>query len=471
MNITLIGLGIGENGISKKAESALEKADSILVRSQLAQSYKSVEKYAPKTLDDIFKSSRNFDTLNKKLASAVILEAKKANVCYCVDGAVCEDAACKIILSQAKDVEVIEGTSKVAYAANIARIKSMQVTGISAYDIKSLKSTPACVVYDMDNYFAATDVKIKLSDLFGEESDCSFIRAGECKKIKVYEIDRQKDYDMTCSVAVEERDFLHKERYDYADLLTLISMLRAPDGCPWDKVQTNESIRINMIEEAYELVDAINKGDDDMIEEETGDVLLQAAFHTIIKEEQGAFNGTDVLSRVIKKLIFRHSHIFGSDRAKDEQSALGVWEKNKQREKHRTTYGEDVASVPVSFPACMRAQKVQKRAAKAGFDCLSSVSAAERLNDDITTCINALTDGDKALSDRACADILFNAVNLCRLAGVDCEQVLADAAEDFARRFIKAEELAIADGKNVSDFNDSDWKTYFGKADDALKKG
>ena len=135
---------------------------------------------------------------------------------------------------------------------------------------------------------------------------------------------------MSCAVAVEHAGFLHRSRYDYADMLELVRLLRAPGGCPWDRAQTPESIRKNMVEEAYELVDAVNREDDDGIEEETGDVLLQAAFYTVLKEEQGAFSEEDVTSRVVKKLIFRHSHIFGNDRAADENSALGVWEKNKR---------------------------------------------------------------------------------------------------------------------------------------------
>lgn len=469
MKITLIGLGVQEGDLSARAEKALESGAKIFVRTALAPSYKSVEKYNPQSLDYLFESSRNFDTLNKKLASAVLAAAKQSDVIYCVDGAVCEDIACKIILSRHKDTEVYEGVSKAARAASLARLKSTQVTGISAYDIKNLKSTPAAAVYDMDSFFAASEVKIKLSDLFGEETDCFFLRGTSVKKIKVYEIDRQKEYDMSCAVAVEEADFLHKSRYDYADLVNLVRLLRAPDGCPWDRAQSNESIRINMVEEAYELVDAINRNDDDGIEEETGDVLLQAAFHTVLKEEQGAFTSEDVTSRVVKKLIFRHSHIFGKDKASDENSALSVWEKNKREEKHQQTFGETVAAVPSGFPACMRAQKVQKRAAKAGLDYLSSVSAAEQVNADMEKCINALVAGNKAAADRACGDILFTAVGLCRLAGADCEQALADATELFAKKFIKAEEIALAEGKKVSDFTELEWNYYMMQAENALK--
>lgn len=388
---------------------------------------------------------------------------------YCVDGAVSEDEACKIILKKHRDVEVIEGVSRISQIKNAARLLSSAVTALSAYDIKNLKSCPAAVIYDIDDYYAASEVKIRLTDLFGEETDCVFVRGNRAMKMKIYEIDRQKSYDMTCAVAVEERDFLSKERYDYADLEKIIELLRAPGGCPWDRVQTNESIKGNMIEEAYELVDAINRGDDDGIEEETGDVLLQAAFHSVLKREQGVFNGTDALTGVVKKLIFRHSHIFGNDKASDEASALSVWEKNKAEEKRQSTFGEKVLAVPKNFPACMRAQKVQKRAAKSGMDFLSSVSASERLGEEIAELIKALIEEDKEHIEEEAGDVLFSAVNVCRLAGVDCEEALAAATEKFADRFVKCEQLIIADGKDITQMNELELDWYWLQAKNALK--
>lgn len=470
MKITLIGLGVAEGDISARAIDVLESGAKIFARTAQAPSFRSVEKYGAQALDDVFSTCRNFDTLNKKLAGIVLKAAKEGDVVYCVDGAVSEDEACRIILSRHKDTAVIEGTSKAARAFSLARLKSPQYTAVSAYDIKNLKSTQAAVVYDIDDFYAASEVKLRLSELFGEESVCSFICGDSEKKIKIYEIDRQKAYDMSCAVAVEHAGFLHRSRYDYADMLELVRLLRAPGGCPWDRAQTPESIRKNMVEEAYELVDAVNREDDDGIEEETGDVLLQAAFYTVLKEEQGAFSEEDVTSRVVKKLIFRHSHIFGNDRAADENSALGVWEKNKREEKHQSTFGETVAAVPASFPACMRAQKVQKRASKAGLDYLSSVSAAEQLNEDVGKCIGALVAEDKEQAAKACGDLLFTAVSLCRLAGADCEQVLADATDMFAKRFIKAEQLAVEQGKDVSSFTELDWKYYLMQAENALKE-
>ena len=177
------------------------------------------------------------------------------------------------------------------------------------------------------------------------------------------------------------------------------------------------SIKSNLIEEAYELADAVERDDDDGIEEETGDVILQGAFHAVIKQEQGAFNATDALTRLVKKLIFRHSHIFGKDKAADDKEALGVWENNKKIEKSQKTYTDSVMSVPKNMPACMRAQKVGKRSAKCGMDFLSPVSASEKLAEEVNELLDAcISENKDEIFDEA-GDVLYCAGNVCRLAG------------------------------------------------------
>lgn len=470
MSITLIGLGIRKGDLTLSADRALKNADKILARTAASGSFKSLENYTVETLDRIFEKSRNFDTLNKNLAKEVLTAGKTGNVCYCVDGAVSEDEACRIILKKDKNAVVYEGVSRVSHIKNLAKLSCSTVTALSAYEVRTLKSCRAAVVYDIDDEYAASEVKIVLSDLFGEETECAFVRGDEVKKIKIYELDRQKNYDMTCAVAVEEGEFLKKERYDFADLVHMVEVLRAPGGCPWDRAQTNQSIKGNVIEEAYELADAIERDDDDGILEETGDILLQAAFHALMKEEQGVFNATDATTANVKKLIFRHSHIFGGDKAASESEALGVWDKNKLKEKHMTTFGESVMAVPKNFPACMRAQKVGKRAAKSGMDFLSPVSASEKLWEEVRELVEAMQSEDKrAVFDEA-GDVLFAAVNTCRLAGVDCEEALRAATDKFANRFVECEKLIIADGKNMTDLDELELNYYWVKAKDALKK-
>lgn len=469
MSITLIGLGTQEGDLTLSAKAALDKADKIVARTSQCAGFANLNGYAVQTLDSVFERSRNFDTLNKNLAKAVLDEGKTKNVCYCVDGAVSEDTACKIILSKQKGVTVCEGVSRISHIKNLAKLKCGQVTSLSAYEVRSLKSCRAAVVYDIDDFYAATEVKLVLSDLFGEERECVFVKGNTAKKMPVYQLDRQKEYDLTCAVAIEEDEFLKKERYDFADLVHLVELLRAPGGCPWDRVQTCESIKSNVVEEAYELEDAIERKDDDGILEETGDIMLQAAFHSVLKQEEGVFNFSDAISANVKKLIFRHSHIFGSDKASSETEALGVWDKNKLKEKHMTTFGESVMAVPKNFPACMRAQKVGKRAGKSGMDFLSPVSASEKIWEEVKELVEAMQAEDKeAVFDEA-GDVLFAAVNTCRLAGVDCEEALRAATDKFVKRFVACENLIIADGKNMTDLDGLTLDYYWVKAKDAVK--
>ena len=217
MKITLIGLGISQGDITLRAKEALDNATKIFVRTAHSQSFDSLAGYRTECLDEVFEKSRNFDTLNKKLAATVLKAAKDTDVCYCVDGAVCEDEACKIILNKHKDCEVFESVSKSSHAYNTSRLTASEVTCVSAYSVQNLKSCRAALVYDIDCDYIASLVKEKLTYIFGEESYCFFIRGDKAAKIKIYEIDRQKNYDGTCSVGVEEVEFLKKQRYDYAD--------------------------------------------------------------------------------------------------------------------------------------------------------------------------------------------------------------------------------------------------------------
>ena len=470
MSITLIGLGIKEGDLTLSAKRALDEADKILARTAHTESFKSLKGLAVETLDRVFESSRTFDTLNKNLAKAVLSAGRESNVCYCVDGAVSEDEACKIILKRDKNAVVYEGVSRVSHIKNLAKLGCSSVIALSAYEVRSLKSCRAAIVYDVDDAYAASEVKIVLTDLFGEETQCVFVRGDTVKKIKIYEIDRQKNYDLTCAVAVEEGEFLKKDRYDFADLVHMVEVLRAPGGCPWDRAQTNASIKSNVVEEAYELADAIERDDDEGILEETGDVLLQAAFHSVLKDEQGAFNFLDATTGNVKKLIFRHSHIFGDDKAASESEALGVWDKNKLKEKHMTTYGESVAAVPKNMPACMRAQKVGKRAGKSGMDFLSPVSASEKLWEEVKEMVEAMQSEDKAATFDEAGDVLFAAVNTCRLAGVDCEQALRAATEKFVKRFVEFERIATENGEKIDEMDNSRQDYYWALAKDAVKK-
>ena len=304
--------------------------------------------------------------------------------------------------------------------------------------------------------------------MLGDETPCFFVKNGKVKKIKLYELDRQKEYDETTALVVDDTPLLKKKRFDFYDLCEVMRRLRAPGGCPWDRAQTHESIRKNMVEEAYELVDAIDSKDDGKIVEEAGDVLMQAVFHAQLGEDRGAFDCADVTSGVCEKLIFRHSHIFGGDNAKNADDALSVWERNKRAEKGQKTTGDSVADVPAGFPALLRAQKVGKRASKAGYDFKDIEEAAEKIGEELSELLQAVKEGDAAHISEETGDLLFSAVNVGRLAGADCEESLRESTKKFVARFLKTESLILQDGKEMQNLAPEELWAYYERAKEQI---
>lgn len=471
--ITVIGLGVSVGDLTKRGEQAIINAQKvgapILVRTAHTRSYQSVLDLGVEhvCLDDVYESSRSFSTLAKNLAKRVAQAGE--NAVYLVDGSATEDNSVKALCKRLRGkVEIIDGVSKVTSLVRLAGFDSCSYTAVSAYELLERAQNGGLklplLVYDLDDRALAGDCKLLLGDLFGEETQTRYVCGDKVVKTPLYALDRQKNYDYTSAVAIEEQPLLEKTRFTVEDLKEIIVRLRKPDGCPWDRVQTNESIKMAAVEEAYELVDAIDQDDDDKILEEAGDILMQAVFHAVLKEETGAFNLNDVITGVCHKLISRHTHVFGKDSADNESGALSVWEKNKMVEKHQNTYADSVNDVPKCFPAAMRAQKVGKRASKAGMDFIDVKSAEVRLQEELKEFFEAYQSGNKEKTEKELGDVLFSAVNVGRKADCDCEKALKESVDRFSKRFEKAEALALADGKIVTDLSESEWDEYYKKA-------
>lgn len=236
--------------------------------------------------------------------------------------------------------------------------------------------------------------------------------------------------------------FEPKERYYTEDLLEIVHLLRQPDGCPWDREQTHASIRNNFLEEVYEAVDAIDRQDSENLREELGDVLLQIALHAEMEKEKGSFDFSDVVHDVCRKLVERHPHVFGTVHAENEEQALDSWEAVKRRTKQQSTYTQTLESVPMAFPALMRAQKVQKRAVKAGFDWPEISGALEKIGEEA----RELAWADEHHATEELGDLLFSVVNVSRFLKIDSEQALQAATDKFIRRFAGVEALAAERG-------------------------
>jgi len=263
-------------------------------------------------------------------------------------------------------------------------------------------------------------------------------------------------------------DLNQKELFSGEDLRNIMRLLLAPGGCPWDRAQTHETIRKNLIEEAYETVDAIDSGNPDRIMDELGDVLLQVVFHAAIAEKNGTFTYDNVTDAISRKLISRHSHVFGSDSADSPEAVLSVWDKNKMLEKGHTSFSQTLQDVPEGIPALMRSEKLQKRAAKAGFDWPDAQGALEKIDEELKEINDELAEAGAALYEKVDAgrspelyarvedevgDLLFAAVNYSRLLGIDPEVALNRANNKFVSRFSAMEGIAAAQGGNLSEMS------------------
>ena len=237
-----------------------------------------------------------------------------------------------------------------------------------------------------------------------------------------------------------------KDKYDMNDLLEIMRILREPGGCPWDREQTHTSIRRDLLEEAYEVADAIDTSDKDALCEELGDLLLQVAFHSKIAEKENEFTFDDVTDGICRKLILRHPHVFGDVKVENSEQVLDNWDAIKKDEKHQESYTDTLTSVPKAFPALMRAAKVQKRAAKAGFDWDDISGATDKLAEELVEFSDAINCGNQDDIDEEFGDLLFSCVNVSRFLKIDAEQSLNKATQKFIDRFKKVEEVFESKG-------------------------
>ncbi|MGN0454428.1 MAG: nucleoside triphosphate pyrophosphohydrolase [Ruminococcus sp.] len=243
--------------------------------------------------------------------------------------------------------------------------------------------------------------------------------------------------------------FEEKDRYGFEDLVEIMKLLRSPEGCPWDREQDHKSIRKNFIEETYEVVEAIDNNDSELLKEELGDVLLQVVFHAQLESENGGFNIDDVCDGICKKLVVRHPHVFGDKSADSSASALTNWDNVKMKTKSQKKQSEAMDSVSKALPSLMRSTKIQQKAAKVGFDWDDVSGAMSKLDEEVAELKDAVKNQDYDNQAEELGDVLFSVVNVSRFLNIDSEEALYRACDKFTDRFKKLEKLADEQGVDI----------------------
>ncbi|HRX41387.1 MAG TPA: nucleoside triphosphate pyrophosphohydrolase [Clostridia bacterium] len=244
---------------------------------------------------------------------------------------------------------------------------------------------------------------------------------------------------------------MNRKKYTFDDLIEIMAKLRGPDGCPWDREQTHESLKRHMLEETYEALEAIEAGDDEMMKEELGDVLLQIVFHGRIGEEDGRFDTSDIVDGICRKLIERHTHVFGEDIAKDPEAVLKNWDRIKNKSKGLQSHTEKINAIPKTYPALLRSLKIQEKAAKAGFDWDDPEGAIDKTMEEIGEFMEACRKRDRQSIKDEMGDLLFSLVNVCRFMDIEPEITLQETSDRFTRRFAYIEENVKKTGRKMED--------------------
>lgn len=251
-------------------------------------------------------------------------------------------------------------------------------------------------------------------------------------------------------------DFEFKNRYSIDDLLHIMKILRSENGCPWDKVQTHESIRTDLIEEAYEVCEGIDANSPEMLREELGDLLMQVVFHSQIETEQGNFNFDDVCNDICRKLVYRHPHVFGTVKADMEDEVLRNWDALKKKSKHQETAAETLESVPKTFPALLRGEKVCRRAEREGLPINDANVFIEKIKSALDELDVDDIDENIAHNQQILGNILLSFCNLDRILKIDGEKALTYSTNGFIIGFRAIENEAVQSGGSLDKLSDEE---------------
>ncbi len=416
------------------------------------------------SMDDLYENASDYDALNAAIADRL---TSGGSAVYAVMGGGCfSQLPCIKAACEKNGFELIQLPGVPYYQAAFPEAQEGQI--YTANHLPGTINTDTDLyILELDNPILAGEIKLVLQRYYPDDYPVTLAVQQSSgaylnKQLPLYALDREKGFFASTVLFVPALAFDRKQTYGYEDLLVVLRRLRAPDGCPWDREQTHESLKKDLREECYELMDAIDEDSDEHIVEECGDVLMNILFHPIIGEEQGRYDDRDVTTEIVRKLIYRHPHVFGTVHVSSSEEVLKNWDALKQKEKGQKSVTETLKSVPRSFPALLRCEKVQKKARKVGFDFDTAADAFFKIGEETEELRCAMASGRDI--EKEMGDLFFAAMNVCRLLGLDGEETLHKATDKFIDRFEQMEKNIEKEGKKLSEMTLSQMDEYWEKA-------
>lgn len=465
--IYVIGLGPGDvNSLTLGALERINSGEINILRTEKhpTVSYLQENKISYTSYDGVYEEKESFEQVYKYIVEDLIAKAKKyKEINYFVPGnPLVAEKTVEILLNSKEEknieVEVVLGMSfidPILVASGYDPINGLKI--IDGLNIKgqNVNINTSNIITQVYNKRIASSIKLYLSEIYGDEygiyiiNNAGISKKEEIIKIPIYELDRSNKINDLTSIYIPKVDKIDKKIYNISDLLSIMERLRGNDGCPWDIEQTHSSIRESVIEEAYEVVEAIDNDDMDNLAEELGDLLLQVIFHSQIASEEGYFNIWNVITNLCNKLIFRHPHVFKQKKVEKSEEVVYNWNEMKFKNRNIGNYTERLKTVP-KLPSLMRSYKIQKRAADVGFDWDNIYGAIDKVKEEYFEVIEALNlskGGDIEKVEEELGDLLFSVVNICRFSNVNPEVALNKAINKFVKRFemmeIKSNEIGM----------------------------
>ncbi|KPU26594.1 nucleotide pyrophosphohydrolase [Caloranaerobacter sp. TR13] len=465
--IIVIGLGPGDPDLlTIGAVKVLKKGYKVYLRTEKhpTVSFLYENNIEFESYDFMYEKGEDFDVIYENIAKDLVKKSEEHGIIiYCIPGHPLVAEKTVSLLTKYRDegeveVQIYSGVSFIDSVINAVQkdpISGMKVVDGLNLSMQSVDINVDNIITQVYNRMIASEVKLKLMEVYDDEYQIYVIRAagvpGEEKilRIPLYELDRIEWIDYLTSIYIPKIDDENRSKYDLNNLINIMQKLRSKEGCPWDIKQTHQSLREYVLEEAYEVVDAIDKDDMDLLAEELGDLLLQVVFHAQIGKEEGYFTIWDVISSICSKLINRHPHVFGESNCKDSEEVMTNWNRIKDKEKNIESHSQRLESIAKGLPALIKSFKLQQKAADIGFDWPDVNGALEKVKEEFQEVLIEIKENNKNRIEEEIGDLLFAVVNISRFLKVNPEIALNKTINKFIERFKLMEDMSRGIGKDL----------------------